>query len=98
MEVVEFVKPIVFGCCIFFLFAVAGWGIYSLFKKMGISFKPKPKVSIEILKDAAVRIVGEKRSFQQYGEYISKFDLPLQEKYIEAYYQIKKLEGGVKNG
>ena len=94
MEVVELIKPVIYGSCSLFLLTFFGWGIWQGLKKMGM-FKRKVKVRPEILDAVMVLIISEEKTFIKFAEYISKFDLKLQEEYIEAYYTVKKLEGGI---
>lgn len=98
VEVVEIVKPIVYGAASLFMVVFFGWLFYKGLKTMGLTkfLKRKPKVSDEVLEEVLIEIIKEEKTFIEFAEYISKFNLKKQKEYLEAYYKIKQLEGGVK--
>lgn len=93
MGLTKTVLPIVYVMFggLFLALAICG-GLY-LMKMFGLTrlFKRKPKIPEEVYEQVALWI-QEGFTFTQIAEKISKFNKKTQEKYINAYLEVKKLQ------
>ncbi len=92
------IKAILQGAIVIGLFCFAGYGIHYGLKKVGFmgkikkSFRPKP--TEEIYDEVGKKF--SKENFNDFAQEISKYKLPKQRQYIDAYLDLKnkKLKGG----
>lgn len=99
VDIVKIILPVVKGVVFFGVLAIIFYGFYRLLKLIGFFriFKRKVKVSQEVYVDVADQIEQGAR-FRDIAEYFSKFPKRIQNQYIQAYYEIKSLKGGGKDG
>ena len=97
MAINDIIIPIVWGAVIMGIIAWFLFMFYWILKVTGLlkligklyHKKPSEEIYVEVAKQ-----LKENKSFEDFAVYISKFPKKIQNKYIEAYLEIRELKGG----
>ena len=90
MEITNIITPIIYGVIIF---SIIVWFIYVIYwiLKHTIFRLIKPKISDDIYEEVADMII-QKKKFEDIAIKFSKYPKKIQNKYIQAYFELKEIE------